>query len=313
MIYDRVYRFKVVGNYDSSTLGSASTALENAKTKFLICEDLTELADTSLPNTGYKYLVLRPSYLWNGTAPKNYFGKTEETGVYPVRPKYALNDIIQVASCFDTHIHFAHDLLAGTSGIASSLASYILGVTGTKVMNYGEINAATPIIKCYFIDINVDARTREVGGGGTSCVPIIPITPNEVFPAPPGGAKTAIVTVGDRNIPYYCIESTQVWFQDVLKVKLDDRFQVINISSDFINSCEKGSIYVSSFTSEKAGLLGIKVIDNNLIIDNPTKMTTNAFITLNGIRKNCNIEKFISVDNNMMAKNNNFWENWKKV
>lgn len=313
MINDRVYRFKVVGNYDDATLGSSSSALENVKTKFLICEDLVENLNAALPNNGYKYLVLRPSYLWNATSPKNYFGKTNEDGIYPIRPTYALNDNIQVLSCFDENIHFAHDLLAGAAGIAATLKAYILGITGTKVMNYSEINAATPIIKCYFVDINVDARTREIGGGGVSCVPIIPISPDEVFPAPPGGAKTAIVKVGDRNIPYYCVESTQVWFQDVLKVKLTDRLHVVNISSEFIKSCEKDSIYVSSFTAEKASLLGVRVLDHNIVIDNPSKTTTEAYITLNGIRKNCNIEKFISVDNSMMAKNNDFWENWKKA
>lgn len=311
MINDRVYRFKVVGNYDDATLGSASSDLENAKTKFLICEDLVENLDTDLPNNGYKYLVLRPSYLWNATSPKNYFGKTNDDGVYPVRPTYALNDIIQVLSCFEEGVHAAYDLLENTTGIATDLKNYILGITGTKVMNYGEIN--TEIIKCYFVDVNVDARTREIGGGGASCVPVIPITPQEVFPAPPGGAKTAIVNVGGKNVPYYCVESTQVWFQDVIKVKINDRLTVLNISSDFLRSCEDGSVYVSSYTTEKAGSLGFKVIEDNLIVDNPSGITTYAYITLNGIRKNCHVEKFISVDNNMMAKNNEFWEYWKKA
>lgn len=158
-ISDKVYRFKIIGNYDDGVIGGVGNALDNAKTKFLICEDVIESDDSTNPNSGFRYLVLRPSYLWNATSPKNYTGKTNEavSNLYPIRPGYSLNDEIEVVSAFDENLHRPYDL-----GNIAGLSSYIGGfnTASNPVMNWTAINAGT--IKCYFIDLNVDARTREL-------------------------------------------------------------------------------------------------------------------------------------------------------
>lgn len=154
-----IYRFRVIGNYDDGVIGSAGTALDNEKTKFLICEDVAEADNADHPRNGYRYIVARPKYLWNATSPKNYTGATDETGANPIEPKYSLNDEIQVMGLFAESINPADSLT-----YSASLKTYIqtFHSTDTPIANWDEINTDS-IIKLYFIDLNQDARNRESG------------------------------------------------------------------------------------------------------------------------------------------------------
>lgn len=165
-IADKVYRFKIVANYDDGVIGGVGDALDNVKTKFLVCEDSVESNDTNNPNNGYRYLVLRPAYLWNGTSPKFYSGTTDESsGGTPIRPQYSLNDEIDVISAYDDNLHAPYDLTTGlTAGQITSLSTYIqlFNSTSNPIMNIDAIIAGD--IKCFFKDLNVDARNRTSGG-----------------------------------------------------------------------------------------------------------------------------------------------------
>lgn len=158
-----IYRFRVIGNYDDGIIGSAGTALDNEKTKFLICEDVAEADNTSHPRNGYRYIVARPKYLWNATSPKNYTGATDESGTNPIGPKYSVSDEIQVMALFAESINSADSLT-----YSSSLKTYIQGFhsASTPIANWDEINSDS-IIKLYFVDINIDARSRDTGGSGS--------------------------------------------------------------------------------------------------------------------------------------------------
>ena len=153
-----IYRFRVIGNYDDGIIGSAGTALDNEKTKFLICEDVAEADDADHPRNGYRYIVARPKYLWNATSPESFTGATDETGDYPIMPKYTLNDEIQAMGLFAETINPAISLT-----YSSSLKSYIQGFhsASTPIANWDEINTDS-VIKMYFIDMNVDARNRKI-------------------------------------------------------------------------------------------------------------------------------------------------------
>lgn len=166
-----IYRFRVIGNYDDGVIGAAGTALDNEKTKFLVCEDVAEASDTTHPRYGYRYLVMRPKYLWNATSPSNFTGATDSSGDIPILPEYSLNDEIYVNGLF------AESVIPSVSlTYSASLKTYIqtFHAASTPIMNWDEINTDS-IIKLYFVDLNIDARNRKVseviasngsGGGG---------------------------------------------------------------------------------------------------------------------------------------------------
>ncbi len=167
-----IYRFRIIGNYDDGVIGSLGTDLDNEKTKFLICEDVAEADDSTHPRHGYRYIVARPKYLWNATSPKSYTGATDSTGAFPISPAYSLDDELQVLGLFAESINPAVELI-----YSSDLKSYIqtFNSATTPVNTWDEINNDS-IIKLYFVDMNVDARTRETSsgssGGGIRYLPV---------------------------------------------------------------------------------------------------------------------------------------------
>lgn len=166
-----IYRFRVIGNYDDGVIGAAGTALDNEKTKFLVCVDVAEEDNATHPRHGYRYLVMRPKYLWNATSPQNFTGKTNQDGADPIWPKYSLNDEIYVNGLFAESVIPVVSLT-----YSSSLKTYIqtFHTVATPVMNWEEIDSDS-VINLYFVDLNIDARTRMIpeavesgglGGGG---------------------------------------------------------------------------------------------------------------------------------------------------
>jgi hypothetical protein len=300
-----IYRFRVIGNYDDGVIGSAGTALDNEKTKFLICEDVAEADNADHPRNGYRYIVARPKYLWNATSPKFYSGATDSSGDYPIKPAYSENDEIQVMGLFAESINPADSLT-----YSASLKTYIqtFHSTDTPIANWNEINTDS-IIKLYFIDLNQDARTREASGGEGSCTPVIVSSPN-IFPPP--GTKTAIIKNDflDAYHSMYCIESSEVWFQDILQVKCG-RTEQLDIPKEFLAICEPNSFVINSCTCDLPVNIGIFTKADKIYINNPSGCSLNLVITISGIRKGCLGGKYHSVSQKVFEHNNEFWNKWR--
>lgn len=154
-----IYRFRVIGNYDDGVIGAAGTALDNEKTKFLVCVDVAEQDNATHPRHGYRYLVMRPKYLWNATSPENFTGATDSTGDDPIEPKYSLNDEIEVLGLFAESVHPSESLT-----YSADLKTYIqtFHTVATPIMNWDEIDTDS-VIKLYFVDLNIDGRSRKTG------------------------------------------------------------------------------------------------------------------------------------------------------
>mgnify|MGYP001561900388 CR=1 FL=1 len=101
-------------------------------------------------------------------------------------------------------------------------------------------------------------------------------------------------------------------FQDYISTNIQNNIEIIKISEIFRNICEFDSLYVSSIVSEKAAILGSKVQKDIIIIENPNKINTKCFITINGIRKDKKINKFKKVPKYLADLNNKFWNFWNK-
>lgn len=168
---NKIYKFRIVGNYDESALGSLGTSIDNQKTKFLICEDVMEADNADNARNGFRYLVARPEELWNNNSPLNYTGSVVD-GDNPVVPNYEDQDIIYGMSIFDDSVINPIELT-----YSSDLKTYLstFNTASTPIMNWAEINDSS-IIKCYFIDINRAARTRALtGGGGSATLVYLPV------------------------------------------------------------------------------------------------------------------------------------------
>lgn len=167
-----IYRFRVIGNYDDGVIGAAGTALDNEKTKFLVCVDVAEQDNSTHPRHGYRYLVMRPKYLWNATSPSNFTGATDSTGEDPINPKYSENDEIEALGLFAESIHHSESLTYSTD-----LRDYIgtFNSSGTPVMNWEEISGPDSTIRLYFLDLNIDARNRNATGGSAGGLRYLPV------------------------------------------------------------------------------------------------------------------------------------------
>ena len=164
-----IYKFRIIGNYDDGFIGSLGTDLDNQKTKFLVCEDVVEADDTTHPRHGYRYLVARPKYLWNATAPLNFTEATNEAGYNPINPKYSEEDEIQALALFAESVYPSIEL-----PYSSGLKSYIgdFNSVSTPIMNWAEITGNS-VIGLYFEDMNQDARNRN--NGGTPALRYLPV------------------------------------------------------------------------------------------------------------------------------------------
>ena len=167
----KIYRFKIVGNYDDGTIGSVGDDLDDLKTKILICEDAIEAADPNHPRYGIRYIVLRPQNLWNAEPPNNFIGATDNTGDNAIFPLYSLNHAIYAMALFDESSTGAIEIASDLDSFWSDLTTYLSGFqTGpNNLFNWGEIND-DGILKCYFVDMNLNSNVRGVSTGNAGLV-----------------------------------------------------------------------------------------------------------------------------------------------
>jgi len=117
-----------------------------------------------------------------------------------------------------------------------------------------------------------------------------------------------------------CVESPEVWFDDVLTVPVSTRVQYIMIDPIFCETVEEGSIRVVSIVPDAPALFGAKVLPRqpevhlaqirleNLIPESSGTRPTTVTLSIRGIRRGCAGQRFRRFTDEQMKRNSAFWQ-----
>lgn len=135
-----------------------------------------------------------------------------------------------------------------------------------------------------------------------------PGTPGPIGPiGPPGepGTKEAIVETKEGPVGLSCVESPQVWFEDIIVQTLLTATNYVQIDPKFLEVCEPQSLIVSGFTSNRSVQYFYELRDNHIFVS--TNQSCTVCITVKGIRKGFLAYRFPKRSLEQMHNNHKQW------
>ena len=100
----------------------------------------------------------------------------------------------------------------------------------------------------------------------------------------PTGAKLAIVEVEGKWRAFYCVESPEVRFEDVLEMEAEGGETSCPIDPMFVRVCVSGSIVAVAALSESDNSLYAKVSGSDVVFSRPLDDGETVRVTLSGVR-----------------------------
>ena len=138
-------------------------------------------------------------------------------------------------------------------------------------------------------------------------------------PGPPGppGDKYAIVPSSQGPVGLVCVESPEVWFEDVVRVSLDSltpQYAAGRTAIDplFVEVCVPQSLLVTSVVVDRPGAATACVDSGGMLRVRATvtagqALPLNAVVVVRGIRAGREHVRFRQFNARQMDQNNAFW------
>ena len=110
-----------------------------------------------------------------------------------------------------------------------------------------------------------------------------------------------------EHVALFCVESPDVRFEDVVRVRITGPTTTQTIDPRFIEVCEPGSIDAISVASPLPSLIGAVVDRNRIVVRVAGDVPPFAIVTLSGIRAGHYGFRFPRKTRDQMLRNNAFW------
>jgi hypothetical protein len=130
-----------------------------------------------------------------------------------------------------------------------------------------------------------------------------------IGPTGPKGdpGKTAIVAWRNEYLGLMCVESPQVRFEDVMRVRIQGEVTTCPISREFYDICELNSLEVVGVSTPIPTVVGVEITDNLLQVRIAGKLPEYVTVKVSGIRAGRQGVRFPRYTEDQMHKNDAFW------
>jgi hypothetical protein len=132
-------------------------------------------------------------------------------------------------------------------------------------------------------------------------------------PQGPRGMKNAIVPVGSQDHPQYvglsCTEMPDPYFMDIMTCRLQGYQTEARIDPRFLQVCHLDSMKVVGAVPSEPVTIGASVVDDQVVLKSPGfQAFPDVVVTLAGIRRGFEDERFPLFTREQMLTNNAFWD-----